>query len=418
MGKAKETESAAARVTFRDVFGVREYRALWLSQLLSLIGDQLAIVALTWLVFEASDSALLAAVAYSIAYVPWLIGGPFLSGLADRLPRREIMVWCDVVRAALVLLIAVPGMPLWAMCVLLFAAEMLSPLFSAARAALLPEILPGDRYVLGTAIGNMTQQLGQLAGFGLAGVLVAAVDPPVALVLDAATFVVSGALVGLVLHYRPPAREERAAVGLLLSDMIAGTRLIFGRRDLALLTAFGMLAVFLVVPEGLAVPYAAELGGGAAAAGLLLAAGPLGGVVGALLFSRFVSPARRLRLMGPLAVASSVILVGCAVQPGLPWSVVVFAASGAGGAYQLAANAAFVEGVAPDARAQAFGLVQALMCLGQGGTIVVAGAVAEQWRPSSTIALAGGIGCLAAAVLAASWRRVSPRAPAVVPRPR
>jgi MFS family permease len=94
------------KTTFRQVFGVTEFRALWLAQLLSVAGEQLARVAMTVLVYDRTHSALLTAATYAVTFVPWIIGGLALSGLADRLPRRQVMVACDVLRMALVCLMA------------------------------------------------------------------------------------------------------------------------------------------------------------------------------------------------------------------------------------------------------------------------------------------------------------------------
>ena len=393
------------RVTFREVFAVREFRSLWAAALLSLIGDQIAIVALTWLVFERTDSPLLSAATYAISFLPWMIGGPLLSGLADRLPRRDVMVACDVVRAVLLCAMSLPGIPLWVLCALLFFTELCSPPFSAARAALLPDVLPGDLYAVGTAVGNITSQVGQVTGFLIGGLLVALIDTPVLLALNAVTFAVSAAVIARRVTHRPAARAVRGPDGSLLHDARAGLRLVLGRRDLRVLAGLGWLCVFYVVPEGLAVPYAALLGGDSTAAGLLLAAIPCGAAFGAIAFSRLVRPARRLALMGPLAVVTCAPLVVFALRPGLVLAVALFAASGAASAYQLAANAAFVAAVPPEARGTAFGLVQAVMSVGQGLAIVVAGALAQLWDPAWVITGAGVGGCVVAARLAAQWRR-------------
>ena len=90
------------RVTYGDIFAVREYQALWLAEVLSEAGDQLARVALSVLVFDRTGSALLTGVAYAMTYLPWAVGGPLTAGLADRLPRRTLMIICDVVRALMV----------------------------------------------------------------------------------------------------------------------------------------------------------------------------------------------------------------------------------------------------------------------------------------------------------------------------
>ena len=84
------------------MFAVGEFRYLWLAQVLSVLGDQLARVAMTVLVYDQTRSAFWAAVTYAVTLVPWLLGGLALSGLADRLPRRTVMVACDIARMLLV----------------------------------------------------------------------------------------------------------------------------------------------------------------------------------------------------------------------------------------------------------------------------------------------------------------------------
>ena len=73
---------AESRSTFGEVFAVREFRALWIAQVLSVAGDQLARVAITLLVFGQTHSALLAAVAFAASIVPTFVGGMTLAGLA------------------------------------------------------------------------------------------------------------------------------------------------------------------------------------------------------------------------------------------------------------------------------------------------------------------------------------------------
>jgi MFS family permease len=399
---------AEVRVTFGDVFAVREYRALWSAQVLSLLGDQLAVVALTWLVFVASGSAFLAAATYALSFLPWAIGGPLLSGLADRLPRREVMVGCDLVRAVLMFVMAVPGMPIGVLLALLFVTELVSPLFGAARASLLPDILGTERYVVGTAISTITIQTGQMAGLAAGGLLVAWLQPSAALAINGVSFVLGAVIIRQGVGRRPAARAEKASRAGLVSDAAAGVRLLAGRSDLRALAGFGMIAVFYVIPEGLAVPYAGALGGGSAEAGILLASGPFGAAVGSFVFSRYVGHARRLQVMGSLAVLTCAPLVVCLLRPGFVWSTVLFVVSGLASAYQLAANAAFVAAVPGESRGQAFGLVQALMTVGQGLAIGVAGILAEVWSPSTAVAVAGIAGVVCAAALASAWKHVGP----------
>ena len=400
------------RATFRDVFAVREFRALWLSVILSAAGDRLALVALAVLVYDRTRSPLLAAVAYAAGYLPWVIGGLFLSDLADRRPRRTVMVACDAVRALLVAAMTVPGIPVTALVLLLFAATMFSSPFESARASITPGILPGESYALGTAVIQTTYLTAEVAGAAVGGATVTLLGVRPSLLIDALTFVASGLLIGLGTRARPAAVGPGAGQGSPLARAAAGLRLVFGDRALRTLVLLGWLVVFYTIPQGIAAPYAARLGGGPIATGLVLASTAAATAIATPLFSRFVSPRRRLALMGPLAVATCATLLLTALHPGLAISLVIFSAAAASGAYQLAVNTAFVIRVPDERRAQAFGIASMGVVVAQGAAFVAAGAAAEVVTPASVIAAGGGIGAVAGLALTVSWRRATaPRRP-------
>lgn len=392
------------RATYGEAFAVAEFRALWLAQLTSVAGDQLARVALTVLVFDQTGSAGWSAVTYALTFLPDLVGGPLLSGLADRYPRRRVMVICDLLRAILVAAMAIPGLPLWLVGSLLFAVQLCSAPFSAARAALLPTILTGDRYVAGSSISNITAQLAQLVGFAAGGTIVAGVGVGNALLVDAATFAVAAGLIWRgVREHQVPAPDATSRPGWWES-LTVGSVLVWRDTRLRYLIALACVSGFYVTVEGLAVPYAAELGGGPIEAGLLFAANPAGQVVGMLLLTR-QRPDVRIRLIGPLAIASCLPLVFCGFGPGLTVTLALWVASGIAAAYQLPANTTFVLGTPEAQRGQAFGLARTLLIVSQGGGVLLAGVAADRWSPSVVVAAAGAVGILVAAAAAAGLAR-------------
>ncbi|MGW0802647.1 MFS transporter [Nonomuraea sp. NPDC002799] len=403
-GRHRRGETQQA--TYREVIAIREFRALWYGQGLSLLGDQLAQVALAVLVFERTGSALATAGVYALTYLPSIVGGPLLAGLADRFARRGVMLVCDLIRAALVGVMALPGMPFWVLCSLVFVVVLLGAPFSAARAALLPEVLEGDTYVIGSALQNMTNQAVQMLGFAAGGALIATMGPYRALALDAATFLGS-ALILVSGVRRRPAPDHGDDKPSMWTMTRSGARLVFGSRKLRTLVLFAWLCGFYILPEGIAAPYAAKLATEALPApvitGLLMAAMPTGTMVGAFLFSRFVSPPRRMRLMGWMAMLSCAPLIVTALRPPLAVVLAAWVLSGIGGAYQLAANAAFVQWVPAERRAQAFGLVQSGLMAVQGIGILVGGFAAERLGPEPVVALAGTAGLISAAVLTVIW---------------
>src|SRR6187551_3167222 len=113
--------------TYRDIFAVKEYVHLFTANVLSQLGDQLAKVALTFLVFDRTGSPALSAAAFAVSFVPWVVGGPLLSAYADRIPRRTVTIACDVIRAVLVASLAIPGVPVGALIGILFVANIFSP---------------------------------------------------------------------------------------------------------------------------------------------------------------------------------------------------------------------------------------------------------------------------------------------------
>ena len=396
----------AAKTPFRDVFAVAEFRALWTAQLLSVIGDQLARVALTVLVYDRTRSALLAAITFVVSIVPTFIGGLTLAWLADRHPRRRVMITCDIARCALVLIMALPGLPLTALVALLFVVTLAGAPFTAARAAIYPDVLTGDRYVMGTAVTLTTYQFAQVLGFAAGGTVVGFFGTRASLVLDAATFAASAIIVGGWVRPRAvPTTASEDRDPSRLAGIVAGARLVFARPALRWPLLFGLLATFYTAPEGVAAPLAHDLGGGAAAVGVILAADALGQSTGAVILSRFVAPPTRLRVVGPLAVASCGVLALFFLQPGLAVCLLILVASGLCASYQVAANAAFVNATPPEQRSQAFGLAQGALSLGQGTVMIMAGAAAQHHAPARVIALFGAVGAVVALAVAVGSAR-------------
>lgn len=390
---------------FGDVLADPQFRALWLAQLLSVLGDQVARVALAVLVFTDTGSAGLTALTYALTFLPDLVAGPLLSGIADRAPRRATMVVTDLLRAGLLALMAIPGTPFWVLCLLVVGGQLLAAPFAAARAAILPHVLTGERYVVASAVSGTTYQSGQVLGFALGGPLVALVGVPVALLGDAVTFVLSAVILqlGVAEQRVTTSVEGRAGAGLR-----EGARIVAGDRRLRALVALACVSAFVVTIEGLAAPYAASLGGGPVAVGLLLAANPLGAALGIVLLARLVPPQRRDRLLGPLAVASCVPLIASALDPPLAAVVALWVASGLACAYQVPANAAFVAAV-PDAhRGQAFGLAVTALRVTQGLGVLLAGLLAEATDPATAVAIAGAVGVVVAVGCALAWTRARP----------
>jgi Major Facilitator Superfamily len=401
------TSSQARRAAFGEMFARGEFRALWLSQVLSEVGDRLALVALTLLVYDRTGSALLSAIAYAGGYLPWVIGGLALSGLGDRLPRRELMVVCDLVRAVLVTVMLVPGMPVAGLVAVVYAVTAVQAPFEAARSAILPDIVPAERYVVAAAVMQTTFRVAIVAGAVAGGLTAALVGARPALAADAATFVASAILVRCGTRARPAAARPGPGPGAV-RQLGEGAQQVLGDKAVRTLMMLGWLIALYAIPEGIAAPYAGRLGGGPAAAGLIIASGQAGAVLLTPAFTTRVGPLTRQRWIGPMACCACAVLMLTVFGPGLYASIAIFALSGTFGIYQVAANTAFVAKVPDDRRAQAFGLASTGTVLAQGGALLVAGAAAQVFPPATVVAAGGCLGAVTACGLGLRWRHIAP----------
>jgi predicted MFS family arabinose efflux permease len=396
------------RGALRELVGLREFRAMWIGSTVSTAGDQLAAVALSLLVFERTHSAAWTALTWSLTLFPPLISGPLLGWVADRFPRRTVMVTTAWAQAVLMGAMAIPGMPLWAMIVLLVVVLAISSPYLAAQEASLPHVLPAHRYDDGVALFGTSVDIAQMAGLAAAGFLVAHTDPGVALAINAGTFALLAILVQVSVKHRPAADplgrkkkddEPRGALTLMVSE--PRLRTLMGVR---------LLAGLAMVPEGLAVPLAASLNA-VWAVGLILAIEPAANVLGVTLLFRFVrDPAKRERLIGPLAILSLAPLIMFAFNPNLTWTITLLVIAGMGGAYHTPARSAWMRLLPDQYRGRAYGIGRAALRSSQGGGMALAGVVAHSiGSVTATIAGAGGVGLLLATQATIAWRRARGR---------
>lgn len=400
------------RARFREVLGIPEFRVLLVAQAQSRIGDQLARVALALLVYDQTSSAALTTLVYALTYLPPLLSAPWLTGLADRYPRRTVMVVTDLFRAVLVAVMAIPQMPLPAVGVLLVAMTCPQPLFSGARNATLPAILAGDRFPVGMSIVSTTDYLSQIAGFTAGGVLVAFLGGPhVALGIDAVTYLVSAGLVRRGIGPHRPAGGQ--GTGTTSRFALAGLGVIFGDRQLTGLASMLWLYGFYLAPTALAAPYAHQIGAGKAAVGVLMAADLPGAVLGGLLVAR-IPPVSRHRLMVPLAIVTGLPLLATAVAPRLPLTLLLWAGSGALSSYMVLAQVALTRAVPDDLRARTTGVAAAGLQTAQGLGVLLAGALAEVMSPAVSIALCAAAGSACAIVIRVACRPGATRPDGVI----
>ncbi|NIH87431.1 MFS family permease [Amycolatopsis granulosa] len=393
------------KTTTRPSMGValanREFRTVWLAEAQSVLGDQLTTVALALTVYHRTGSALWSAVAYALTFLPALAGGLGLAQLADRYPRRTILVVTAALQAGFVAVMAIPGMPVVWLCVLVMLARLAGAPSNAAQNALTREIFTDDElYLRSQDMRGITTNTTMLAGLALGGVIVTAAGPSLALALDALTFAVSA----LALHHwvRP-----RPAAGDGDGSWFGAIHWVAAQRRLRVLLGLSWLVGLAMVPAGLAAPLAREIGAPDQSVGWLLAADPLGFALGVFVLSRYVSASSRRRSVGVLAVVPTALLLVFGLRPELVLALGVLALAGAAGAYIITVGATFITWVPNELRGGAGGLYRTGLRVAQGVGVAFGGLLA-QWSGTATTAImiAGAAGVVLGVPLAVAWGRV------------
>jgi MFS family permease len=400
-----QKDHADRPATFREVLASGEYRALYLASVLSWFGDYVARAAVTALVFRETESVAASAATFAISYLPWFGLGPILAAVAERYSYRSTMIVTDLIRMVLIALVALPGMPVWGMIALLFVTALCNPPFDAARSALLPKILTGDRYVVGLTLQTTSHQVAQIVGY-LSGAGLSVIDAHAALLFNAATFGVSAVVIALRIRSRPPAlaADNRSH---LLRETVDGIRLVFGApvlRAVALIVFLSTL--FSIVPEGLAAAWAHELAPTPAdrgwVQGAIMISNPVGYVVGGFVVGRLFGPARRRRSIPFFALAVPASLVPAVIGPPVQGVVVLSFICGVAAAGLIpATNGLFVQALPDGYRARAFGVMKSGIQVVQGFAVFVTGLLAERFELTTVVGVWGmvGVGLVAGAVL-------------------
>jgi MFS family permease len=351
------------------------FRRVWVSGLLSQLGDWASRLALSVMVFDRTDSAFAAAAALAVSVLPWLGPGQWVTALTERYPRRRVMVAADVVRALLFIL-ATTGLPLPALFALLFVSGLATPPFEAARSSVLPELLPAPVFASSQALRGISDDATLIGGYMLGGAVLAVLSPEGALLANAAGFAVSAALlVGL-----PASPAPSTEPGGSTSRLVEAARLLLGtphlRRAVVLVTVALAAADTLIL---LAVPRViGELHRGPLVVSWLITLGCAVTIGATLLIPHRVDGGRLLTIgAGLLTVGGLGTALALVVDRGLVGLAAAFALSGLLAVVMVPANIVVSTGLPSHVRASALSILLGSLYAAQAAIPVLAGAAAD-----------------------------------------
>ena len=311
---------------------LREYRLLFSGQVVSNLGDWLDFIALAVLIAYVWEMGASALAALSIALaVPWIFIAPLSGVLVDRWPKKQVLIGSDLLRAAIVAcLIVVPNLPL--LLVLVFLKTCVATFFGPSQQSTIRMLVPESELHQANALSQLVTQSTKVIGPAIGGLLVAVTSPRVAFGVDAATFLLSAA----ILARMRPIDDPRAALkgrdasdeeeeGGYWAELREGLRYIAGRRALVLcIVGFGATIFLLFCFDTLSPLAFQQLGVSKALFGLAIAGIGAGGVLGTIAVGRYGGAVNPFILLGggTLVVGCCVAVVGAALVADLappPW---------------------------------------------------------------------------------------------------
>ncbi|MFE9029033.1 MFS transporter [Streptomyces iakyrus] len=269
----------------------RTYRSLFTAQVIALLGTGMATVALGLLAYDiaGSEAGSVLGTALAIKMVAYVAIAPAIGAVADRVPRRALMVGADLTRAGVALMLPFVDQ-VWQVYVLIFLLQSASAAFTPTFQAVIPDVLPAERdYTRALSLSRLAYDLESLFSPALAAALLSLVSYNWLFLGTVAGFLASAALVVSVVLPKPVIAAV-PRTGSAYAKATAGTRLFFATPELRALLALNLAvaAASAMVTVNSVVYVRDELGRGAADLSLALGAFGGGSMVVALLLPRLL----------------------------------------------------------------------------------------------------------------------------------
>jgi hypothetical protein len=393
--------------TYRELFGLREFRAIFTVRCLTMAAASVSSLALGTITYSTTRNPVLSGLAMFGGPMIQMVASWFLLSASDMLRPRTALVVLAVVSCGADLLQSVPGMP-WAVRFAILALPwVVISATGGSTLALVADILPDGSYVFGRATLNIAVGGMQIAGYGLGGILLAQLSTANLFRCAAAMSAVSIVIVlrGVGDH------AARSAGGSLVRKARANNRALLASPLLRPVYLAGWVPNGLIVGcESLFVPLAGR------SAGYLFAATAAGMLTGDIVVGRFVSDRGRRALVGPLRFLLAAPYVLFLVHPAVILAAALGFVASIGYAASLPLQERLVGNTSANIRGQVLGLYSTGLTAMQGVAAVLAGLLAEEVHggPAAAMGVLGCVSLLISLSLIPGLRRtrVAPSRPA------
>lgn len=217
------------------LISTKNFGLLWWGQTTSQIGEGLNKVALLWFVYELTGSAMKMTMVGLLQTIPPLLFGPLIGVYLDRLPKKAVMVWVDLARALLTLLIptlyAMHQLSIEGLYGLIFLTSVVSTVFGPALVSAVPLLVRPSELMSANALIQGTTNIGMLLGPAISGIMIALIDAQNVLFVNSATFLIS-AICLMPIRCTAPQPRTADRTSSVLEELFAGFRFVFSQQSM------------------------------------------------------------------------------------------------------------------------------------------------------------------------------------------
>lgn len=383
--------------TYRQLFSVAEFRALFATRCLAVASGSLASLALGTIMYAETGSTVLTALILFGGPLITLVGSATVLGAADSLrPRTALLVTSAAAMVAHALQ-AVPGLP-WPLRFVFLAVPYVVTSFTGGTAMkVLARAVGEDGFLLGRSTLNAAVGMFQIVGYASGGLLLVLLSTGHLFLIAAAVNAVLVVVVWRGIEDHPASVSS--------DGLVARTRLV--NRELLGSPVIRPVYLCLWVPNGLVVGCEALFVPLTPYAGYLFAVTAAGMLLGDIVVGRFVAPGRRDRLIEPMRLVLAVPWLLLWFSPPLAVVMVVAFVSATGYSASLPLQDRLLHATGESGRGQAFGLALNGMMIGQAGGAIIGGILASVLPVPTAMAVLGTASVAVTLLLTPGLRRSS-----------
>ena len=380
----------------------RNFRMLWLGQVVSQLGDWFNTIALYALLQHLTqDSARAVGLLLVARFLPSFLVGPLSGVIIDRFNRRVIMILSDILRAVVVLgfLFVRRAEHVWIVYALTIMQLVLSTFFEPAKTAVIPSIVSGRELLAANAISSATWSAMLTLGAAFGGLVTGWLGTDAAFILDSLTYIVSALLVASVRFPRRPARVKTKLTitkALGIADTIEGARYVWQRpRMLALMMvkpAWGVGGGILTLLTVFGEKVFPVNGNAALGIGILYAARGIGTAIGPIAMRRFAGETRETmqQAIGIAFIIGGVFYAAFGASTNFALAIIVLMIAHSGGSILWVNSTVLLQRVVEDNfRGRVFAAELALLTLTMAASNYATGELLDRFHISPRVVSIG-----------------------------